>query len=80
MDQVNNQYIWIPKEKPHLGEGDFLMWLVLRTNESLSKVDYEDFFNKFSNDYMISTKTIYDSISSLPFDFTQLDDSAIILM
>jgi len=39
---------------------DFIEFLVIRSNETLKSVNYEDLFDKFSNDYMIEVKTIHD--------------------
>ena len=91
IDPKKEQYIWVPKPHTHLSGDlvDFLKWLVLRTNESLEEVDYEDFFDKFSNDYMIETKTPHDSgisreqewpQSGEGFDFRQLDDKGVTML
>jgi len=47
----------------HLRNGDlreFVEFLALQSNESLKAIDYEDFFDKFSNDYMIEMHTMHD--------------------
>lgn len=67
VDEAKKEYVWVPRvigaNEVNLNEGemkDFLQFLVIRTNESLKLINFEDLFDKFSNDYMIETKTVHD--------------------
>lgn len=69
VDKQKQEYVWVQKDISHddmachLRKGDlreFVEFLALQSNESLKAIDYEDFFDKFSNDYMIEMHTMHD--------------------